>query len=181
MKIQGIQQNNDLAGWIPERMYRGRCIGTKATDKNSSGHPMMTLDCEIIEPEAFELNGQNKICAGRKFNLYLIFNPNKDGWASQAQAVQCMTNLGLDVVGDDGAITVDTDLHETYFKGLEFDIPLAAEEDFKKYMSGSDKGKPILDGEGQKISAGWKIRANPSDIGENCRPVRNEEVANRPY
>lgn len=180
-KITGEKQSNDLAGYIPEGLYRARCINSKATDKNKSGWPMITLDCEIIEPETFQQDGAEKICAGRKFQLFLIYNPTKDGWASQAQAIGFMENLGITVTNDAGELNVDTDLHRDYFVGMEFDIPLSAAEDFKKYMAGPNAGKPILDGEGKKISSGYRIQANASDVGPNCRPKKNEEVAAAPY
>lgn len=184
MKISSANIRTNAGGFIPEGLYRARCVSSKFTPKNSSGQPMTTLDCEIIEPESLDINGKTVIVAGRKFNLYLIHNVERTGWASQEQVMRFCSKLNVDLGTDDaGEPEYDTDLHKEYFHGMEFDIVLKAEEDVKRYAPepGQRVGKPILDGEGKEISNGWRITANPDDVPDNCKAARNEEIANQPY
>lgn len=184
MKIASSQIRTNAGGFIPEGLYRARCIATKHTAKNSSGQRMTTLDCEVIEPESIEINGKSVIVAGRKFSMFLIHNIERTGWASQEQVMRFAKKLNVDLeVDENGDEVYDDDLHKEYYHGMEFDIVLKAEEDIKRYerQPGEKVGRPILDGEGKEISNGWRITANPDDVPDNCKPTKNEEIAAQPY
>jgi len=184
MKYTTETIRSNAGGYIPEGLYRARCIGTKFTPRNGSGQRMTTLDCEIIEPETLEINGKEVTVAGRKFPIYLIHNPEKTGWASQEQVMNFCKKLNIDLGSDEnGEPVYDDDLHKEYFHGMEFDIVLKAEEQIKRYQKkpGEKVGAPILDGEGKEISSGWQITTNPDDVLDNCKPTKNEEIAAQPY
>lgn len=184
MKISKAETATNAGGYISEGLYRARVLGTKSVPKNSSGKPMTTLSCEIIDPEAITVNGENVRVAGRQFQLYLIHNVERTGWASQEQVLRFADKLKVELGTDEnGEPEYDTDLHKEYFHGMEFDIVLRAEEDVKRYAPkpGQKQGDPILDGEGKQISSGWRITANPDDVPENCSPRKNEEIAAQPY
>jgi len=184
MKISKANTATNAGGYIPEGLYRARCLGTKFTEKNSSGKPMKTLDCEVIDPEAVTIDGREVRVAGRKFQLFLIHNVERTGWASQEQVFRFCDKLGIELpLDENGEPDYETDDHKEYFHGMEFDIVLKAEEDIKRYerKAGQKVGDPILDGEGKQISAGWRITANPDDVLDNCHPTKNEELAAQPY
>lgn len=156
---------------VPKQLYRARVTGTKF-GKSGKGHDMTTLTCEIIDPEAIELNGETLRIAGRQFNLWLLHVPNET-WG-QARVFDFMERLGIDHGGE-----YDTDLHKEYFLGMEFDIVLDSEEDVKRYekQPGEKEGKPILDGEGNPISDGYRILAQVDSVPTKCRPVKNDSIA----
>lgn len=95
--------------------------------------------------------------------------PGED-WG-QAKVFTFMDKLGIDY--GDG---YDTDLHEAYFKGMEFDIVLDSEEDVmrKPKQPGQKEGDPILDGEGNQITNGWIIRGDIANVPDKCRPNKVE-------
>lgn len=184
MKIRSSEVRTNAGGFIPEGLYRARCVGTKFVEHNGSGQPMTTLDCEIIEPEKVSIDGADVIVAGRQFKLYLIHNMERTGWASQEQTMEFASKLDIQMETDEnGEAVYDTDLHKEYYHGREFDIVLSCEEEVKRRerKPGQKVGDPILDGEGKEISMGWRISANPSDVPENCHPSLNEEIAQQPY
>lgn len=176
-----VEQNQAPQGYIPEQMYRARCIGVKH-GKNSKGNQMTTMSNEIIEPETVEISGKQSTVAGRQFQLFLVHNFDKaDGFGSQSEVIEFHQKLGVPFTQMEEGYTYRTELVEQYYKGMEFDIILRAKEDVKRYQTGPDKGQPILDGEGKEISGGMRIQANLNDVPPNCHPVRNKEVAARPY
>lgn len=176
MKIPVAETPSSQGGYIPEQTYRVRITDTKYTSANSTGNPMTTLSCEVIEPESVEVNGKTLTTAGKNFQMFLVHNFEKAGWGSQEEVLGFCQRLGVDV-GE----AYDTDLHEEYFKGFEFDIILRAKEEVKRYTQGPKRGQPLLDGEGKEIKSEMRINARPSDVLENCRPVKNQEVADRPF
>lgn len=173
--IEGTPQNR--GGYIPEQVYRVRCVDTKFSASNNSGRPMTTLSCEIIEPETVEVEGTPTTVAGRPFSLFLIHNTEKSGWGTQGEVLEFCAKLGIEFAEG----FYDTDEHETYFKGMEFDIILRAKEEVKRYTAGTMRGEPLLDGEGNQIKSEMRINARPSDLLENCHPWRNEAIASNPY
>lgn len=184
MKIKKSEARSSAGGFIPEGMYRARVIGTKFVTKNGSGQPMTTLDCEIIEPETLTIDGAEITVAGRKFPIYLIHNVERTGWASQEQVNRFCDKLRIETgLDENGEPEYDTDQHKEYFHGREFDIILKSEEEIKRYerKPGQKQGDPILDGEGNQISNGFRITGNADDVPENCHPSLNEEIARMPY
>ena len=193
MLINEDQVVTNEGGYIPENTYRIRVIGTKFDMRSSQKKaPMTTLQFEVIEPETGIVNGKEVTFAGRKGNIFLIHDTTRGGWASQEQVQEFCEKLGIDLIGDNGKKAYDTDTHAEYFKGKEFDIPLACREQKKVYSSdqagrtnadGSPikKGDPILDAEGGEISLGYQIQANPSDVPENPRVSTNEVIASQPF
>ena len=151
---------------LPKNLYRARIIGTKY-GKSAKGYDMTTLTCEVISPESVNVDGNDYRIAGRQFNLWLMHVPGET-WG-QAQVFDFMDKLGI-VYGDE----YDTERHEEYFKGVEFDIILDSQEEVKRMApkAGQKQGDPILDGEGNKISDGYRILANLSDVPSQCRPTR---------
>jgi hypothetical protein len=187
MLINEDQVVTNEGGYIPEQTYRVRIINTKFDMRSSQKKaPMTTLQFEVIEPESGIVNGKEVTFAGRKGNIFLIHDVNKGGWASQEQVQEFCEKLGIDLTGDNGKKSYDTDKHAEYFKGKEFDIPLSCREQKKVYsqdnpQTGKKKGEPILDAEGGEISLGYQIQANPSDVPENPRVSTNEVIASQPY
>lgn len=183
MFIKRSETKSSQGGLVPEMTYRVRCLGTKFKSKNSSGNPMTTLNCEIIQPEEIEINGKPVTMAGKDFALFLTHNFDKDGWGSQEEVLDFCRKLGvqLSIDPDSGEEGYDCSKADEYFKGMEWDMILRSKEDVKRYQTGPNQGQPILDGEGKEISAGQRINARPSDVLENCHPSRNEEIAARPF
>ena len=178
--------------WIPSQPYRVRVIGTKFDKANSKGSPMTTLDSEIIAPERIVDNeGVEQNIAGRNVPLYLIHNQTLSGnqrESGQAQVFKFMSKLGLEGLlesNDDGDLQYDTDKHREYFLGMEFDIALKCEQDFKRNKPNKELGERygavMKDSEGNPVTDGWKVGAFISDTIENCNPTRNEAVANAAY
>src|SRR5690349_7096983 len=125
MKIASSAMATSMGGYIPEQIYRVRCLGTKFTSKNGSGQPMTTLSCEIIEPETVTVDGKDVTVAGRKFQMYLIHNVDKTGWASQEQVTEFCEKLNVELGTDEqGEPEYDTDQHKEYYYGLEWDMVL---------------------------------------------------------
>lgn len=184
MKIKSSEMATNAGGWIPEMLYRVRCIGTAFTKENSSKQPMTTLKCEIIDPEKTTVDGKEVVLAGRPFQMFLIHNVSRTGWASQEQVMEFCKKLGIETgVDDRGEPEYDTDLHKEYYHGMEWDMVLSCEEQIRRHprQPGEKEGKPILDGEGKEISMGFQVRANPSDVPENPRATKNADVAAQPY
>lgn len=159
---------------IPTALYRVRCNKSKF-GKSNSDNEMTTLSCEIVAPESINVNGIDYSIAGRDFQLFLMHVPDKS-WG-QAQVFEFCEKLGIDLA--DG---YDTELHEQYFVGLEWDMILSSEEIIKRMpkQQGEKEGAPILDGLGNKISAGWQVRANLGDVPQHANPTR-VDMGNRPY
>ncbi len=185
MEFDRDQEMSGGKGYIPTQTYRVRCIGTKLS-KSSSNFPMTTLDCEIIEPETLTLSGTEVTVAGRTFQLYLIHNPGKVGWASQDQVFEFCEKIAADlpVNPETSRPRYKTEDHRAYYLGREFDIVLQSEEQIKRLPPKPGQkfgqGDPVLDGEGKPISLGYRITANPDDVPANCHPGVNEQVANQP-
>jgi len=159
---------------LPLQLYRARVVNTDA-GKSSSGNPMTTLGCEVIEPESVNVNGSDFKIAGKTFNLWLVHVPHligKQTQSSQASVLEFCSKLKLDI-GEE----YDVDLHREYYLGQCFDIVLRSEEDFKRYPKkpGEKIGEIIKDGDGNAISNGFQLRANLSDVPPNCRPSREEQ------
>ncbi len=177
---------------IPEGTYRARVIGTKFDKTNSKGNPMTTLECEIISPEIInDESGQEQNIAGRPFNLYLSHVLTISGnqrQSGQAQVFQFMGKLGLNEMlegNEESGLQYDTDKHREYFLGMEFDIALKCEQDYKRAKAdraaGERVGKILTDSNGEKLTDGWKINAFVSDVLEQCNPERNDAIANAAY
>lgn len=164
---------------LQPQLGRLRIIGTKFEASNSKGNPMTTLTCEVIEPEEVAVDGKLVKVAGEKATIWLIHNPEKD-WGGQGMVETFCRKLNVDLDG-----SYDTELHKEYFKGMEFDIILSSRELIKRYPpkpgQSREEADPILDANGKVISSGWQIQANLSDVPDNCRPSRNEAVANQPF
>lgn len=171
---------------IPTQSYRVRVVGTEFGTSNS-GNPKTTLKCEIIEPEAVDINGEQVRVAGLKFPMWLTHVPHLVGdqrTSSQAQVFELMDKLGISElmdVDENGEYKYDTDQHKEYFLGCEFDIVLTSVERIKRARitpeekaKGVKLGKAILDGEGKEIKDGYQIQASISDVLADCRPSRTE-------
>lgn len=153
---------------IPKDRYRARIINEKV-GKSRSDYDMITLTGEIIAPEEIDLNGKVARIAGRQFQLFLMLVPG-ESWGLD-QVCTFMDKLAIDYGGE-----VDTGLTKEYFHGVEFDIVLDSEEDIqrKPAQPGQKEGDPILDGEGNPITNGWRIIANLNAVPEKCAPSRSE-------
>lgn len=153
-------------------LVRARVIDTKAK-ANDKGYQMTELQCEIIEPETMIDPASDKeiTIAGRRFSIWLLHNP-AESWG-QARVLEFCKKLNIDV-GD----TYDTDLHREMFFGMEFDINLTSEEDFKRFPKkpGQKVGDIMKDGQGNNISNGWRINANVDAVPELCNPVKNDNI-----
>lgn len=178
MKIN--KQDVVLGGKIqlPKQVYR-ICIVNTEGGKSSSGNPMTTLKCEIIEPETLIIDGTDYRIAGKGFNLYLVHVPGlvgKQTQSSQSQVIEFCTKLGLNPYDEEG--NYNTELHKEFFLGRIFDIVLSSEEDFKRYnkQPGEKVGQIMKDQEGNPLSNGYVIRANVSDVLEHCRPERRMDL-----
>ncbi len=172
-----------MNAFIPKMRYRARVIGTKLGEA-SSGNPMTTLKCEIIDDKV-EHDGKEYEVAGRQFPLFLMHVQN-ESWG-QAKVEEFCRRLDIDIQEeDDGmggtALLYDDSLHNEYFKGMEFDIILHAEENVKREEKrpGEKLGRPILDGEGKEIKDGWRVVGDIGDVPQYCNPSRNETIAAQP-
>jgi len=165
---------------VPQQLYRVRCIGTKS-GKSSSGNPMITIKNEIIDPESIDINGEPFRIAGRQFMMFLMLTG--DLLPGQMQSGLSQTFEFLEKLGISHGGELDDSLHRELFLGQEWDMVLSSYEDVKRLAPkpGQKVGDPILDGEGNKISAGWFIKANLSDVPAHCRPSKNEQVAAQLY
>ncbi len=158
---------------IPAGIYRVRVTKTDKRYNEKWSCDMTELKCEIIEPEVvMDPNGREISVAGRQFSYWLMHTTSQT-WG---QAVVNDFCTRLDVAQEE---EYDTDLHKEYFLGMEFDAILSSEEDFKRKpkQPGQKVGDFLLDGEGKKISNGFRVNANLSDVLPNCRPSRNESIA----
>lgn len=160
--------------YIPKERYRVRCTATKL-GKSNSGLPMTTLSMEIIEPESITHDGKNYMIAGRQFSYWLM-HVQSESWG-QARVEEFCTKLGIDTED-----AYDDELHNEYFKGMEFDAVLSSEEDIKRKdrLPGQKVGDPILDGEGKPITNGWRVVAQLQDVLTHCNPVKNAVIAAQP-
>lgn len=151
---------------IPKDRYRVRVIGEKF-GKSSSDADMTTLTVEIIEPEEVLIDNQVFKIAGRQAQMWLMHVPGET-WG-QSRVFEFMDKLGLDY-----GTHYDPKLIKEYFHGVEFDIVLSSEEDIQRYpkQQGEKMGKPILDGEGNPITNGYRILANLDAVPDKCRPTR---------
>lgn len=178
-------KSGDFTDFLPRGRYRARVIGTKKGKSSKDDHVMTTLTCEIIEDAT--VNGEELQCAGRQFTMFLHHVANET-WG-QSQVFKLCKRLGIKLPTEDDGMggetpLYDDDLHKEYFHGMEFDIILSSSEDVKRYEpeQGEKLGKPILDGEGNPISGGFRINLpNINDVPEHCNPVKNEEIAALPY
>lgn len=154
-------------------LVRARIWDTESKP-NDKGYQMTRLKCEIIEPETMvdPDTGKDMTIAGRKFDIWLLHNP-AETWG-QSRVLEFCQKLNIDT-GD----TYDTDLHKEMFLGMEFDISVTSEEDFKRFPKkpGQKLGDIMKDGQGKNITNGFRINASVDAVPPLCNPVKNEAIA----
>lgn len=158
---------------VPMGLYRVRCIGTNNTKSSSeNAHDMMVLECEIIDPPTVDLNGRPAEVAGRKFTMWLHMPATKN-WGLE-KTCQFMDKLKIEYDPNN----VDPKNHKEYFHAMEWDMVLDSEEDVlrKPKQPGQKVGDPVLDGQGNPISRGWRVKADSSMVPDYCNPIRNPNI-----
>ena len=149
--------------FLPTRTYRVR-INQTEKKTSGAGYNMIAMKMEIIHPEAVDVEGKAVTVAGRKFTGHLMLVP---GQAWGTREYEFCDKLGIQLEKDDEGVDIfDDTRHAEYFRGVEFDTELSSTETFKTYpkQPGEKEGKPILDGEGNKISRGFMTQFDVSRI-----------------
>ncbi len=190
---------NDI--YLPTQLYRACCTKAELA-LSKKGKPMVTLTCEITEPEVIESpDGKSIRITGQTFQLYLVLVPylvGKQRESSMAQVWKFCDKLGVtpllevDAEGqplfpDDVKSQKDKSEIQRLFRGLEFDIELSSREKIKRarptpaQQSAGIPGEVLLDGQGAPLTEGWQIEADLKSIDNNDpRPSRRESIAEVP-
>lgn len=116
----------------------------------SSGKDQVTLETEIVTPDAVTLDGQEYVLAGQEITFYLGLSDDRVGKAKQspmATTKEFHTKLGLPMELDPENLP--------YKEGLLFEFWLTSSEQ-KLQRKVGNKFEPILDENGQVRTLGWQ-------------------------
>lgn len=79
--------------------YTNRILSAKFGPSNSSGNPMVTLECEVVQPEEVEIAGENVTIAGVNTKSYYttqVTDNEERTVSSRKRLVDLLNNLGID-------------------------------------------------------------------------------------
>ena len=146
---------------MPRGRYTVRVKDATFGPSKSSGNPMITLDCEIIEPEFVTVQGVKYPLDQVKVMYYLILVEAKGHLAKIVgpPSPSLMERLGL-------ANEIDDENPNTkQFEGLVFDAILSSREKLETIKdSVTGQFVPLLDGEGKQIKRGYELNTQIDDI-----------------
>ena len=146
---------------LPTDTYTVRCIKVEGKFNDKWSCEQTNTTWEIVAPESIEVDGKTERIAGRKFPVCFMHTQAEE-WG-QGRIVAFGDRLGLD------ESTVD-DIDE--FRAWLKDKPslewmLSSEEDVKRYPKNHANrelaGKEMLTASGQKISNGYRVKADIND------------------
>lgn len=146
---------------IPRDNYTVRCLAAKK-DQSKKGFEMSVADFEITAPESFPGgDGAPVMIAGTKFRVWFLHEPT-ESWG-QARVMDFAAKVGMSEDAQE-----DTDVFRDEIVGKLFNWILSSEETFKRYGRNDPDperaGKEILNAEGQKISDGFRVKAEIDDV-----------------